>query len=415
MIHKKYLLRGLSLVVMTTVFMSCNNTSSSKKQEAALHTTQHLSATEINTIFKKAEQHLNNAWDSVQATQHMPRSIERGFRPIKDWTSGFYPGNLWIVYQQLGTEGLLQKAQNASAIVEDEKYNTKDHDIGFRIYCPYGRGYELTKSPHYKEVIIQAAKSAIQRYNPTVKAIQSWEPKANRDWKFPVIIDNMMNLELLFAASKLTNDTTFYNIAVNHAKTTMVNQYRSDNSCSHVVDYDPKTGEFRKRDYNNGNNDPKTAAWSRGQSWGLYGFTMVYRETQDEQFLKHAEKIAEYILNHPNLPADMVPYWDYNAPETPTLRDSSAAAIMASGFIELAQYSKDKGAVYFNAAEKILKSLASKKYLAEPNTNGDFLLKHATGNYLKSSERDGTLIYADYYFLEALERYLKVKHQFINP
>jgi uncharacterized protein YyaL (SSP411 family) len=194
----------------------------------------------------------------------------------------------------------------------------------------------------------------------------------------------------------------------------MVNQYRSDFSCSHVVDYNPKTGEFRKRDYNNGNNDPATAAWSRGQSWGLYGFTLVYRETQDKRFLQHAENIANYVLTHPNMPEDMVPYWDYNAPEIPTLRDASAAAILASGLIELSGYTKTNGKKYFLAAEKILKSLASSKYLAEPGTNGDFLIKHATGNFLKNSEKDGPLIYADYYFLEGLERYLKAKKSFNN-
>ena len=370
---------------------------------------QQLSAVDVTKIFETAEQHLNNAWDSVQVTQRMPRSIERGFRHIGDWTSGFYPGILWIVYEQLGKDSLLQKAQQASAIIEEEKYNTKDHDIGFRIYCPYGRGYKLTQDPHYKDVIVQAAKSAIQRYNPAVKAIQSWEAQPKRDWKFPVIIDNMMNLELLFAATKITNDSTYYNVAINHANTTMKYQYRDGYSCSHVVDFNPNTGAFRKRDYNNGNNDPSTAAWSRGQSWGLYGFTMVYRETNDVRYLEHAERIAKYILTHPNMPEDMVPYWDYNAPEIPTLRDASAAAILASGLMELSKYSKENGQKYFEAGEKILTSLASPKYLAEPYTNGDFIIKHATGNFLKNSEKDGTLIYADYYFLEGLERYLELK------
>ena len=194
----------------------------------------------------------------------------------------------------------------------------------------------------------------------------------------------------------------------------MKNQYREDYSCAHVVDYDSITGEFRKLDWNNGNSDPSTATWSRGQSWGLYGFTMIYRETNDVQYLEHAEKIADFLINHPNMPEDMVPYWDYRAPGIPTVRDASAGAIMASALIELSTFSANNGATYFEAGKKILSSLSSPQYLAEPGTNGDFLIKHATGNFLRNSELDGTLIYADYYFLEGLQRYLYVKDKFHN-
>ncbi|MDO5980040.1 glycoside hydrolase family 88 protein [Flavivirga spongiicola] len=404
---------NLVCILLCTIFLwSCKKTSSGAK-EASLEKpdiTRSLSKTDVDNLFKKTVLHLNNAWDSIEQTKRLPRSIERGFRHIGDWTSGFYPGNLWIAYEKTGNQNLLEKAKFATELLDEEKYNIRDHDIGFRIYCSYGRGYELTKKPEYKDVIVQAAKSAIQRYNPKVKAIMSWEPRPDRDWQYPVIIDNMMNLELLFAATKFTGDSKFYDIAVNHAIKTMEHQYREDFSCSHVVDFDAQTGEFRKRDWNNGNNDPSTAAWSRGQSWGLYGFTMVYRETKDKQFLEQAEKIAGFILNHPNMPKDMIPYWDYNAPEIPTLRDASAAAILASGLIELSQLSED-GEKYFEAGEKILNSLASPEYFAEPGTNGDFVLKHATGNYIRKSERDGTLIYADYYFLEGLMRYTKIKNQ----
>ncbi|MCG8306892.1 MAG: glycoside hydrolase family 88 protein [Cytophagales bacterium] len=403
---------SICFIISAGLLLSCQNTSSKGRSSSLsdnLKTAGGLSRNEIDVIFQKATEHLLNAWDSVEQTKRLPRSIEKGFRPIRDWTSGFYPANLWISYEYGKDPDLLEKAEMASAIIEDEKYNTQDHDIGFRIYCPYGRGYDLTNDPEYKEVIIQAAKSAIQRYSPAVRAIKSWGSRPERDWQYPVIIDNMMNLELLFAATRLTGDSVYYNVAINHALTTMKNQYREDYSCSHVVDYDSLTGAFRKRDWNNGNNDPATSAWSRGQSWGLYGFTMVYRETRDERFLDQAEKIADFLLSHPNMPEDMVPYWDYHAPEVPTFRDASAAAIMASALMELSGYPEKNGKRYFEAGEKILKSLSSPEYLAEPGTNGDFLLKHATGNNLKKSERDGTLIYADYYFLEALLRYMEIK------
>jgi hypothetical protein len=221
-----------------------------------------------------------------------------------------------------------------------------------------------------------------------------------------VIIDNMMNLELLMRAAQLSGDERLRQIAVAHADQTMQCQYRADFSCPHVVDYDPDTGKMRKVDWNNGFSDPKVAAWSRGQAWGLYGFTMMYRETKDARYLKHAEGIAGFILNHPQLPKDGVPYWDFSAPETPTMRDASAAAIMASALMELSTHSAE-GGKFLRAGEKILRSLTSSQYLAEPGANDGFLLGHATGNFLKKSELDGPLIYADYYFVEGLIRYLK--------
>lgn len=406
---KFYIPKMVLCALLTGLMWSCETVTSQNR--SSLSNVSTLTQNQINIIFQKATKHLIYAWDSVEQTKKLPRSIDKGFRPIKDWTSGFYPANLWLTYEYLKFPDLLEKAKLATAIVEDEKFNTIDHDIGFRIYCPYGKGYQLTSDPKYKDVIIQAAQSAIKRYNPTVKAIKSWSSRPDRDWQYPVIIDNMMNLELLFAATQLTGDSVFYDVAINHANTTMTYQYRADNSCSHVVDYDSLTGIFRKRDFNNGNSDPATAAWSRGQSWGLYGFTVMYRFTQDEKFLAHAEKIAEYILSHPNMPDDMIPYWDYNAPVIPTLRDASAGAIMASALLELSQYSESRGDEYFSAGEKILESLASPEYLAEPGSNGGFLIKHATGNFLKGSELDGPLIYADYYFLEGLLRYKNAKEE----
>ena len=205
----------------------------------------------------------------------------------------------------------------------------------------------------------------------------------------------------------MSGDTTLRHIALSHADKTLKHHYRKDMSCPHVVDYDPETGKVRKFDWNNGSDNLSNSTWSRGQSWGLYGFTMMYRETGDTKYLTHAEKIADFLLEHPNMPSDMVPYWDYSAPERSKMRDASAAAVMASALMELSTYSA-KGDKYFKAGEKQLKSLSSDTYLAETGSNHHFILRHATGNYLRKSELDGALSYADYYFVEGLARYLKI-------
>lgn len=370
-----------------------------------------LSERQIERIFALEKRYIDNAWGQAKAEGKMPRSTEKGLRPIDDWTSGFYPGSIWLAYQYSRDPALKRKGEEALEIIKPNRFYTHDHDIGFMIHPGYGLAYRLTGDPAYAEVIVQASKTALKRYDPVVKSIMSWNPNPERDWKFPVIVDNLMNLEMLLKASALSGDPAFRKVALAHADTTMKHQYRADYSCAHVVDYDPATGAMRKRDWNNGNSDPATAAWSRGQGWGLYGFGFLYRDTRKARYLRQAEHIADYILGHPNLPEDMVPYWDFNAPQVPTMRDASAAALIASGLLQLAPLSKKNGERYFLAAEKILTSLASPAYL-DDSGQGYFLLKHATGNYLRKSELDGGLSYADYYFLEALLRYRDLKTKF---
>lgn len=361
---------------------------------------------------KIVEGHAQNMLDEVLKDNLLPRSAERGRLPIEEWTSGFYPGILWYLYEYTGDKYWKGNAEQVTALLEEQQYNKNDHDIGFRISCSYGKGYELTHNENYPKVIIQSAKSLCTRYNEKIKAILSWNPTPKRDWKFPVIIDNMMNLELLYQASELSKDKHYAEIAYNHAITTMENHFRNDYSCPHVVDYDPESGKMRRMDFNNGHNDASKAAWSRGQAWALYGFTLMYRETKDKKFLDFAENIASYILNNPTMPEDMIPYWDYNAPKIPTKRDAAAAAINASALLELSTYGTKNSDRYFKAAEKTLRSLSSENYLSSPGTNGNFALKHATGNFLGGVEIDCGIVYADYYFIEALCRYLKlIKHQ----
>jgi hypothetical protein len=361
----------------------------------------------ISHAFEVIEHQAEAQLPEVKSQGLTPRSIDKGLRPSRDWTSGFYPGILWYLYEYTGDKQWQKAAAEVTALLEKEQYSTQDHDIGFRIYCSYGNGYLLSGKDEYKTAIINAARSLSMRYNEKTRCLMSWNPNEKRDWKFPVIIDNMMNLELLFEATRLSGEESFTQVAINHAVTTMKFQYRNDYSCPHVVDFDPETGSFRRMDYNNGFCDPKTAAWSRGQSWGLYGFTLMYRETKDKQYLAFAESIADFLINHPNLPEDGIPYWDYHAPKIPTMRDASAGAIMASALLELSTFSV-QGERYFEKAELILKSLASAPYLAEKGTNGNFVIQKATGNYLNGSEVNGPLIYADYYFTEALLRYLKI-------
>jgi uncharacterized protein YyaL (SSP411 family) len=241
------------------------------------------------------------------------------------------------------------------------------------------------------------------RYNPNVGATRSWD---FGEWSFPVIIDNMMNLELLYSASKMSGDETFADAATTHATTTINNHFRADNSSYHVVDYDPETGQAVHKQTHQGISDD--SAWARGQAWGLYGYTMVYRFTRDEKFLKQAEKIAGFYLNHPNLPEDKVPYFDFDVPDDPDIenyRDSSAAAVAASALLELTAYvAEPQASVYRQAALAMLRSLASPVYSAEAGSNGHFLLKHATGRWQANDEVDAALNYADYYYLEALLR-----------
>jgi unsaturated chondroitin disaccharide hydrolase len=318
--------------------------------------------------------------------------------PSKDWCSGFFPGELWFMYEYSHNNKWLEKAKEYTAPIEQEKTNGGTHDMGFKIYCSVGNGYKVTKDAHYKEVIIEAAKTLSTRFNPKVGCIKSWD---NRKWAFPVIIDNMMNLELLFEATKLSGDSSFYKIAVSHANTTMKNHFRPDYSSYHVVSYDAETGAVLKRQTAQGYADE--SAWARGQSWALYGFTMCYRETKNKAYLRQAENVAKFLLNNPNLPADLVPYWDYNAPGIPNEpRDASAGALMASALYELSTYSTN-GKLYKSKADIIVKNLTD-HYTAPAGSSRGFILLHSTGSKPVNSEVDVPLSYADYYYLEALLR-----------
>ncbi len=320
--------------------------------------------------------------------------------PTRSWTSGFFAGNIWYMYDYFGTDEWKQLAHTWTMPLEAEQTNTRTHDLGFMLYCSFGNGYRLTGNDTYKNIMIEGANSLISRFKDEVGLIRSWD---HGDWQYPVIIDNMMNLEFLFWATKATGDSVYYNVAVTHADNTLKHQFRDDWSSYHVIDYDTLTGEVLGKGTHQGHGDE--TAWARGQAWGLYGYTMTYRETKDPKYLDAAVNIADFILNHDNLPDDKVPYWDFNAPDIPnTQRDVSAAAIISSALFELSDY-VENGDNYYAAAEGILRSLGSEKYRADNAKNANFILEHSVGHKPKGSEIDVPLVYADYYFLEALLRY----------
>lgn len=327
---------------------------------------------------------------------------------IEDWTSGFFPGSLWYAYEMTGNEELKDQAVRYTNMLNAVRYLKSTHDVGFMINCSYGNALRLAPDDTIKAVIIETADNLLARFNPTIGCIRSWD---FGDWNFPVIIDNMMNLDLLFNASRLTGDSKYYDAAIKHAQTTLVNHYRPDHTSYHVVSYN-NDGTVERKQTHQGKNDE--SAWSRGQAWGVYGYTSCYRESKDTTFLRQAKDIAALIMKRVKTD-DAIPFWDYDAPETPeTPRDASAAAVTASALIELSTLTED-GQMYFDYAEKLLKSLSSDAYLAKPGTNQGFILMHSTGSLPHGSEVDSPLNYADYYYLEALARYRKVKESTEKP
>jgi len=312
----------------------------------------------------------------------------------KSWTSGFYPGCLWYGYQLSGNAQLKNMAEQFTQGLFEEQYTTSHHDVGFMIFNSYGLGYKINGNESYKNVILQAAKSLSTRFNKNVGCIQSW----NGD--FQVIIDNMMNLELLFWATKNSGDSTYYKMAVSHANKTIQNHIREDGSSFHVVHYDPETGDVMRKRTAQGYSDNST--WARGQAWGIYGFTMCYRETGNIEYLNTAVKMADYYISH--LPEDSIPYWDFNLPENyeRDFKDASAATIALSGLIELNSFVNSSK--YQNTITSTLNSLME-KYLIE-NSSESGIINHCAyhANDPNPDFWDSATIWGDYYFLEALDR-----------
>ena len=341
-----------------------------------------------------------------------PRTIEDNgaLRLVasRDWTSGFFPGELWYMYEYTQDDFWKKQAQAFTANIEDQKTNGGTHDMGFKMYCSFGNGYRLTNDANYKDILLESAATLITRYKPTIGCIRSWDHSRDK-WQCPVIIDNMMNLELMFEATRLSGDSSFYKIAVSHADRTLQEHFRPDGSCYHVIDYSIKDGAVRHRQTAQGYADE--SIWSRGQAWAIYGYTVCYRETKDRKYLDQALKTFNMMKNLKNLPEDLIPYWDFNAPGIPNEpRDASAASCMASALYELSTYVPEKKEQYKQEADKILQNLTH-SYRAQLNGDKGFLLLHSTGSKPHDSEIDVPLSYADYYFLEALLRKAKLEKE----
>ena len=351
--------------------------------------------------------------DRSVPADRMPQNFDEKSGKLKTsditwWCSGFFPGTLWYIYEYSKNADILKAADARLKLMEPMKHFTGNHDLGFMMYCSYGNAFRITGEPSYRKTIDTAAMSLATRYRPSIQSIQSWD--SSKNFTCAIIVDNMMNLELLTWVSNNGGDPRFRDIAVTHANTTIERQFRPDNAAYHVLDYSlANGGKLLRKTTWQGAHD--TSAWARGQSWALYGYTVMYRMTNDKRYLDQAHKIAAFILNHPRLPKDGIPYWDFDAPGIPNvLRDASAGSIMASALIELSGFTKGKmKEKYMRTAETILTTLSSETYLAKPGTNGGFLLKHNVGALPLKGEVDVALTYADYYFIEAMLRYLAVK------
>ncbi|MGB0890867.1 MAG: glucuronyl hydrolase [Flavobacteriaceae bacterium] len=399
------------LFVFLIVFISCKN---STKPAIVDSVNNNEIAIDLQKQIDDCENQLKIAVPKLTDLTKHPRLIDTDSTEWKQvgnhkliWTSGFYPGVLWYAYNVTGNERWKKEAIKRTEVFEDFKNITEHHDIGFMMFPAYGNGYKIGGKNQYKDILLTSAASLASRFNPNVGTIKSWSNKMHPRWKEHItIIDNMLNLELLFWAAKNGGDKKFYDIAVKHAETTMKNHFREDLTSWHVLEYDEETGEVLNRHTKQGYADD--SRWSRGQAWGVYGYTMVYKQTKDKKFLDFAQKITDKYLSL--LPEDMVPAWDFDVQSNPKEeKDASAAAIVASALLDLSELveSKEDQERYYNAGVKMLKSLGSENYSAVGKA--DSFLLHSTGAKSLGHEIDVALIYADYYYIEALSRLKKIK------
>lgn len=394
-------MRALFTSVLTTILILSTAYSCTSKSESDSTPQWLLHAIQVS------EKQLDKLAIDSYTSGKLPRSIAKDgsvrLENSLDWTSGFFPGSLWYGYELTGNTELKKQAEHYTSLLLNVKDYTGTHDLGFMMFCSYGNQLRLAKNDSISLILVQTADNLIARYNPEIKAIRSWD---FGEWNFPVIIDNMMNLDLLFWASAYTKDSKYRDVAISHSNTTLEHHFRPNMSSYHVISYN-NDGTVESKGTFQGLADE--SSWARGQAWAVYGYTAVYRETTDEKHLKAAEDIAKLIMELPSMPKDKIPYWDYDDKhEDATPRDASAAAVTAAGLLELSTM-VDGGSKYFDYAEEILKSLSTPQYLAEVGSNQGFILKHSTGNKARESEVDTPLNYADYYYLEALKRYMDIK------
>ncbi|WP_372757399.1 glycoside hydrolase family 88 protein [Mariniflexile sp.] len=396
-------MRFLKTVCLTTLVASLFVGCIVKKKEAE--------KTEIQKVLDQSTVKIKETTRALAVPNRFPRNIPKGEEhwklvDVRDWCSGFWPGVLWYAYEYSNDAEIKKAAEQFTDAVKPIAYSSaEDHDIGFQVYCSYGNGYRLTGNQSYKEVMLAAADTLATLYNPIVGAIQSW-PSKKEIYPHNTIIDNMMNLELLFWAAKNGENKELYKIAESHATVTMKHIVRPDNAVYHLGEFNDETGEFIKGHTHQGYADE--SMWARGQTWGIYGFAVAYRETGNKDFLNTSIILADHFLNR--LPADGIPFWDFDDPKIPNApKDASAAAIAACGMLEIANVVSDETlkTKYTNAAKKFVDILSSENYLS--GATNDALLLHSTGHHPKGTEIDVPIIYADYYFMEALLRLEKLE------
>ncbi|MCK0147857.1 glycoside hydrolase family 88 protein [Arenibacter sp. F26102] len=404
----------LLFVSLLVCLASCQNLSKNKNIKVDNKVTAKLSSFDLKKEIKNCEAQLNRAVPKLTDLSKHPRLIETNETEWKEipngrlvWTSGFYPGILWYMYDLTKEEKWKSEAIKRTEVFEDFKTINEHHDIGFMMFPAYGNGYIFGDKKEYKDILLTSAESLASRFNPKVGTIRSWSNKMHPRWQQHItIIDNMLNLELLFWAAKNGGSKEFYDIAVKHAETTMENHFRPDYTSWHVIEYDSISGKVLNRHTKQGYADD--SRWSRGQAWGIYGYSMMYRETGDKKFLDFAVKLTDKYLEL--LPADYIPHWDFDVSNLENEeRDASAAAVVASGLLELSTFVKEKKDQerYYSAAMRMLESLSSEEYSGVGKT--DSFLIHSTGAKSLGHEIDVALIYADYYYIEALDRLQKME------
>lgn len=402
-------MKNTAILLISLLFVSCASTSSTAREEVAEFDLDEA----IEYCDAQVHRSLRNLCSDSTDYSMIPRNIQgndttwacRKATP-DEWCSGFWPGVLWYDYELTGDtlvrDEALRYTRELGYLSERPIF---DHDLGFLMICSYGNGYRLTADSGYKKVLLASADSLATLFNPNVGTILSWPRNVEMFGGHNTIMDNMINLEMLFWASKNGGDKSLYDIAVKHAETTMNHHFRPDGTCYHVAVYDPSDGHFIKGVTHQGYSDSST--WARGQAWAVYGYTMVYRETHDKRFLDFACKVTDAYLSR--LPEDMVPYWDFDDPAIPKApRDASAAGVVASALLELQGYvDGEKKAEYRDAAVEMLASLNSPAYRSGKKRCS--FLDHSTGHHPAGSEIDASIIYADYYYIEALTRLKKLE------
>lgn len=361
-----------------------------------------------DSIFRFALKQYTKATQNFTDTSKAIRSCDSSGKwtqiPKKDWMSGFFPGVLWYIFENTKDANIGLQARKWTQSIEQQKFLTSHHDIGFMMFCSFGNGMRLQPAEKDKSVLLQSAESALYRFNPKVGTIKSWNFKAN---EHPTIIDNMMNLELLTWASKASGNQKYKDVAIKHAETSLKHHFRPDYSSYHVVLYDSTTGNVIKKHTAQGYSDD--SRWARGQAWGLYGYVMMYRETGKKEFLQQALNISDLFIRL--LPKDTIPFWDFDAPKIPNeVKDASSAAVAASGLLELALLVEEEKLAekYYNAAFLMLNALSGPKYLAYGKSY-ECVLLHSAYHVPKNYEVDVNISYADYYYLEALSRLKQIQ------